>query len=421
MKSDANRPDETLDAVETIKAVWMSYSEKEKHELIREMFEPYVTEIVKMMDEGDPRIFDLYKQSDIEKVKILQEFMGDSAREIQETSRVFISYYTRDGGLASRLSTMIRWAFPYCKTFVAGDNLIGGDSWNAVIKDNLIDCDVLIVLCSQASMQRQWVLSEIGAGWIKSKKTIPILLDGMNARDLPDLLSGFHALSVTDKKFYENFILSLEQALGKVRGPDYYSGDYEKVLLAGRIAVWSSDVQNFSGLNLEELLVNFENRLQKVSKIGIAPYTKSIVRIQDSINQHKTITLGALDSVAQEIIQYNATLEGEVEMVEKVFLQIDTLLEEKIKSVTPLLSRSDLRPENYGNLLKMQETLNTTTLDMMVSIGNIRNLLQFAVSNAVLVQDPKEVIKFCSALFEYSVLLEKIRLFAASIHIFFSD
>ena len=421
MKSDANRPEETLDAVETIKTVWMSYSKEEKHELIREMFEPLITEIVKMMDEGDSRIFGLYKQSDIEKLKILQEFMGNSTREIQETSRIFISYYTRDRGLASRLSTMIRWAFPYCETFVAGDNLIGGDSWKTVIKDNFIDCDVLIVLCSQASLQRQWVLSEIGAGWVKSKKTIPILLDGMNARDLPDLLSDFHGLSVTDEKFHENFILALEQALGKTRGTDHYLDDYKKTLRAGRTAVWSNDVQNFSSLNLEDLFVDLKNILQKISVIGFDFYEKSFVHLDDSLKKHKTLKSEVLDSVAQKIIQNNADLEAEVEMVEKVFLQIDILFEKRIKSVTPLLSRSDLQAENYGDLLKMQETLNTTILDMMVFIGNLRNLLQFVVSNGVLVQDSKEVVKFCSALFEYTVLLEKIRLFATSIHIFFSD
>ena len=419
MESDANRSDKN--DIEMIKAVWMSYSEEEKHERIRKMFEPYVTEFVKMLNDGDPRFFSLYNQSDIEKIKVLQEFLEDDTRRIKNTSRVFISYYTRDGGFASTLSNTMRWAFSNCEPFVAGDNLIGGDSWKSVIKDNLIDCDVLVVICSEASIQRQWVLSEVGAGWIKSKKIIPVLLDGMNARDLPDLLSDFHALSVTDEKFYENFVLALEQALGKARGPDYYSNSYEKILVAGRIAVWSGDVQDISGLNIKELLEDFEKRLRNISDIGIVPYSESLIRLDDSINQHNTITLGALDSVAQEITQHNATLEREVEMLEQVFLRIDTLLEEKIKNVALSLSRSDFQSENYENVLKSQEILDTTITDVMIAIGSIRNLLQLAVSNTTLVQDPKEVIKFCSALFEYTVLLEKIRLFAASIHIFFSD
>jgi hypothetical protein len=69
--------------------------------------------------------------------------------------------------------------------FYAHESIAPGDDWNDKLRQALIDCEEVVLLCSPDAADSAWVLLEIGAAWVLKKRITPILLAG-SIEDLPD-------------------------------------------------------------------------------------------------------------------------------------------------------------------------------------------------------------------------------------------
>jgi hypothetical protein len=99
--------------------------------------------------------------------------------------KIFISYSSRDAGMALEWVMVLRERG--VNAFCAYEHINPGDDWNEKIREALIECDELILLCSPEAAESDWVLMEIGAAWALGKRITPILLYG-TVEQLPDHL-----------------------------------------------------------------------------------------------------------------------------------------------------------------------------------------------------------------------------------------
>jgi hypothetical protein len=73
-----------------------------------------------------------------------------------------------------------------------------GDRWQELVQDALRKSQVLVAVLSKNSINRPWMFFEIGAAVADGKRVIPVLIEGVDVRDLPLLLAQFQGVAVED-------------------------------------------------------------------------------------------------------------------------------------------------------------------------------------------------------------------------------
>ena len=125
---------------------------------------------------------------------------------------VFISHSTNDRWIAKQISEMIeaRGRRHRIKTFLDEKDIEGGDSIHEAILRNVRNCDEFLVLLSRYSINRPWVLVEIGAAWALGKRIVAIT-DKVTPDALPDVLAYCKAIDLNDLDEY------LKELFGRAR------------------------------------------------------------------------------------------------------------------------------------------------------------------------------------------------------------
>jgi hypothetical protein len=97
--------------------------------------------------------------------------------------------------------------------FVSSDirDLTPGNRWLTTIEEELKECTVLIVICSQSSLTRPWINFEAGCGWVKGIPLIPLCHSGQKKDQLPFPFIQYQGIQLED----ENSGLLLAQTLSK--------------------------------------------------------------------------------------------------------------------------------------------------------------------------------------------------------------
>lgn len=88
---------------------------------------------------------------------------------------IFVSYSREDIDLVYPLADKIRLLGYDVWTDVTG--IVGGSVWHTEIEKALIQCDVVIVMISYASMKSEWVRKEVLHALDLKKNIIPVLID----------------------------------------------------------------------------------------------------------------------------------------------------------------------------------------------------------------------------------------------------
>jgi len=115
---------------------------------------------------------------------------------------IFISHITQEKEIACVIKSFIEEKFlGIVDVFVSSheESLKLGDDWMSTIKNSMIDCTMIIVICSPISITRPWINFESGAGWIKGTPVIPLCHSGLSPGKLPVPLNSFQA-SVLEMK-----------------------------------------------------------------------------------------------------------------------------------------------------------------------------------------------------------------------------
>jgi TIR domain len=119
--------------------------------------------------------------------------------ENQPDYLVFISHSSKDRWIARQMAAIIeRRAKRYgVRTFLDEVDLEGGDRIPAIIKANLHACEEFVILLSQHSVTRQWVLVELGGAWMLDKRLIAITYN-MAAEKIPDVIGHDKSYELND-------------------------------------------------------------------------------------------------------------------------------------------------------------------------------------------------------------------------------
>jgi hypothetical protein len=124
--------------------------------------------------------------------------------------QVFISYASRDEGTALEFRKRLQKA--NILSFCAANDLKAGDDWQESIRNAITQCSEIILLVDPESVQSDWVLLEVGAGWALGKRITPILIRG-SVDLLPDALKRLHCVSVRTNRDWANLIPQIVERL----------------------------------------------------------------------------------------------------------------------------------------------------------------------------------------------------------------
>ncbi len=126
--------------------------------------------------------------------------------------KIFISHINEEALLAAQLKKWIEETFAgQCDVFVSSHpkDLPAGTKWLEEIGKALESANVLIVLCSLASIGRPWINFEAGCCWNRKIPIIPVCHSGQRRNSLPPPLSSLQSLDLEDGRFSEQLIHAL--------------------------------------------------------------------------------------------------------------------------------------------------------------------------------------------------------------------
>ncbi len=126
--------------------------------------------------------------------------------------QVFVSHATADKWLARVICEKIEATG--AATFRDDRDIDGGDDIPEKIRREIKHSKELVVILSPQSVDRQWVLLEVGVawGWSKKMRIVPIL-HHVSVDPIPDIIKGKKALTLND---FDNYLVQLgKRVVGK--------------------------------------------------------------------------------------------------------------------------------------------------------------------------------------------------------------
>jgi len=200
-------------------------------------------------------------------------------------TKVFISHIQENSSIAKGIKEFIDTKFlGAVKVFVSSDGDIPpGDTWQERIIKEIKESDIVIVICTNASIHRPWINFEAGGALVLGACVIPICWHGCRIEYLPPPLGNLQSL---DLEFSEH-IQQLMQTIAlkaDMRIPEYNPNDLiqrlpkrytEKNDLAPSMFL-GLDIELPTGLRLEK-----EYGIKR-RKILIKPERKFFIQINES-------------------------------------------------------------------------------------------------------------------------------------------
>ena len=113
--------------------------------------------------------------------------------------RVFISHATHDKWIAKILCEKLEETG--ADTFRDDRDIEGGDSIPDVILSEIRICDEIVVLLTPESVQRQWVLVEIGIAIGVERRIIPLIYH-IDTEQIPDIIKSSRGFDLNDLDDY---------------------------------------------------------------------------------------------------------------------------------------------------------------------------------------------------------------------------
>lgn len=117
--------------------------------------------------------------------------------------QVFVSHATTDKWLAKVICEKIESL--EASTFRDDRDINGGDDIPEEIRQEIKRSQEFLVLLTPASIDRSWVLLEVGAAWGWRKRIIPVL-DHVDIDPIPEMIKSKKAIKIND---FENYLREL--------------------------------------------------------------------------------------------------------------------------------------------------------------------------------------------------------------------
>src|SRR3954451_18595439 len=97
---------------------------------------------------------------------------------------VFLSHIHEDAALAEWLKQRLERDFLEKLGVYVSSEAPPGANWFEGIDAHLEKSEMLLALCSPASIRRPWLNFEVGAAWARGKRVIPLCHNGLAPEDL---------------------------------------------------------------------------------------------------------------------------------------------------------------------------------------------------------------------------------------------
>lgn len=121
---------------------------------------------------------------------------------------VFVSHATKDKWLATTLCEKIKDAG--ATTFRDDRDIAGGDDIPDSIRSAIEKSDEMVLLLTPVSVNRPWVLIEVGAAWLRGDMRIIAVLQHVEIEPVPDMLK---AKKVVDLNEFDRYLTELRQRI----------------------------------------------------------------------------------------------------------------------------------------------------------------------------------------------------------------
>lgn len=92
------------------------------------------------------------------------------------------------------------------KAFLDEKDIEGGQSIPESIRTSIEQCDEFVVILSEYSKERPWVLIEMGAAW-GLRKTIIAIIDKIDLKQMPDIISSYKSVDLNEFDGYISHLL----------------------------------------------------------------------------------------------------------------------------------------------------------------------------------------------------------------------
>jgi len=117
---------------------------------------------------------------------------------VRKEYRVFFSHAHKDRWIAKQCVRNIEECGKgRIKVFLDEKDIQAGESIADSVRANIKQCQELVVLLSQVSKDRPWVLIEVGAAWGLGKPII-VVLDKVAPNEMPDINQPHKAIDLND-------------------------------------------------------------------------------------------------------------------------------------------------------------------------------------------------------------------------------
>ena len=143
--------------------------------------------------------------------------MSSTKQSRREPSvKVFISHTGADAEVARKIRDLLSGRLN-ARVFMDQD-LSAGENWEAILRRELAEADVVVALLSPGAINSSWMLQELGAAWAMEKPIIPVTTGGGILNRMPVQLKATPALELGD--------------IGNPEEADQFVGEFQHALAA---------------------------------------------------------------------------------------------------------------------------------------------------------------------------------------------
>lgn len=130
--------------------------------------------------------------------------------------RVFISHVTAESPVASTIAGWLEAAG--AEAYVASDDIAAGELWLESLRRALAAADIVLVLASRRSLERNWVWFEAGSAWASpGRRCIPVCFEPqLRKEQLPPPLASLQAIDIAT----DGGMTALFELAGAKQSPD---------------------------------------------------------------------------------------------------------------------------------------------------------------------------------------------------------
>lgn len=160
---------------------------------------------------------------------------------------IFISHTQNDKRIAEAIKRKLTEAYKgQIRFFLAVHDLGGGNAWKDEIKKRLLDCNAIMTILTEQSVQKPWIFIEWSAFWVNEKMFYTLTTEEVRLASLVDPMKDRQNTVVTDLDQVKSLFRSLTDDSKYPDGIPYDYADDFVVAMRQAIALRNQELASFS-------------------------------------------------------------------------------------------------------------------------------------------------------------------------------